>query len=111
VKGVLFLESLFYLVANSIFRNKFVRKENVMTLQRTVNITKDRQVHLDLSVPQSVPVGKAEIKIIFTSYSKALSTRKKNTQSLSGMFADTNDTLDKFMIRKRAEKKLEYENG
>jgi len=81
-----------------------------MTLQRTVNITKNRQVHLDLPVPRSVPVGKAEIKIIFTPYSKTPSIKKKNTQSLCGMFADTNDTLDKFMTRKRAEKQLEYEN-
>ena len=35
----------------------------------------------------------------------------KNTQSLYGMFADTGDTLDKFLARKQAEKQLEYENG
>jgi hypothetical protein len=51
-----------------------------VTLQRTVNITKDRQVHLDLPVPQNVPIGKAEIKIIFVSYPEMES---KNNAMLS----------------------------
>jgi len=32
---------------------------------------------------------------------------KKHTQSLYGMFADTGDTLDKFLARKQAERRLE----
>jgi hypothetical protein len=51
-----------------------------MTLQQTISITKERRVQ-----------GEAEVK-------------KKNTQSLCGMFADTGDTLDKFLARKRANK-------
>jgi hypothetical protein len=82
-----------------------------MTLQQTVSVTKERQVHLDLFVPESIPVGKAEVKIIFISHKNMLSAKKKNTQSLCGMFSDTGDTLDKFLTRKQTEKQLEYENG
>ncbi|MCL2281998.1 MAG: hypothetical protein FWC26_01615 [Fibromonadales bacterium] len=81
-----------------------------MTLQQTVSITKDRRVYLDLPVPESIPMGEAEIKIIFISPRNIQSAKKKNTQSLCGMFADTGDTLDKFLIRKQAEKQLEYGN-
>jgi hypothetical protein len=81
-----------------------------MTLQRTVNITKERQVHLNLPVPENIPIGKAKVKVVFVSYTNPQSTKKKNTQALCGMFADTDDTMNKFMARKRAEKMLEYEN-
>jgi hypothetical protein len=79
-----------------------------MTLQQTISVTKERRVHLDLSVPESVPIGKTEIRVIFISPENAQSTKKKSTQSLCGMFADTGDSLDKFFTRKRAEK-MEYE--
>jgi hypothetical protein len=67
-----------------------------MTLQQTVNITKDRQIHLNLSVPQSVPIGKAEIKIIFASCPKT-KLRKDATQSVSekkSAFACLNEYAD-----------------
>jgi hypothetical protein len=63
-----------------------------MTLQQTVNVTQERRVFLDLPVPEDISVGET------------------NTQSLCGMFADTGDTLDKFLVRKHAEKQFEYEN-
>jgi len=47
----------------------------------------------------------------FVAFLKTKSKGKKHTQSLCGMFADTGDTLDKFLARKRVEKQLEYENG
>jgi len=81
-----------------------------MTLQRTVNITRERQVHFDLPVPKNVPIGKAEVKIVFVSYSSPKSNKKKNTRALCGMFAGTGDTVDNFMARKRLEKQIEYEN-
>jgi hypothetical protein len=81
-----------------------------MTLQQTICITQDRLVHLDLPVPESIPVGEAEIKIIFISSKNMQLAKKENTQTLCGMFADTRDTLDKFLTRKRAEKQLEYES-
>jgi len=81
-----------------------------MTLQRTVSVTKDRRVYLDLPVPESIPVGEAEIKIIFISPKNIQSAKQKNTRALCGMFADTGDTLDKFFTRKQAEKQLEYGN-
>jgi len=80
-----------------------------MTLQQTVNVTKDRLVHLP--VPDGVPVGMTEITITFTPYRNTLSAKKKNTLSLLGMFSDTGDTIDKFLTRKQTEKQLEYENG
>jgi hypothetical protein len=83
---------------------------SIMTLQQTVNVTQERRVFLDLPVPEDIPVGKIEVKIIFLSPKSALTTKKTNTQSLCGMFADTGDTLDKFLIRKHAEKQFEYEN-
>jgi len=76
-----------------------------MTLQRTVNITRERQVHLDLPVPKNIPVGKAKVRVVFVSYSSPKSNKKKNTQALCGMFANTGDTVDKFMERKRLENK------
>jgi hypothetical protein len=82
----------------------------VMTLQQTVNVTQNRRVFLDLPVPEDIPIGKTEVKIIFLSSKSTLITKKTNTQSLCGMFADTGDTLDKFLKRKRAEKQFEYEN-
>jgi hypothetical protein len=81
-----------------------------MTLQQTVNVTQNRRVLLDLPVPESIPVGKAEVKIIFLSQKNTLTSKKTNTQALCGMFADTGDTLDKFLARKKAEKQFEYEN-
>jgi len=42
-----------------------------MTLQRTIDVTRDRQLHLDLPVPKSIPIGKAQIKIVFAAYSNA----------------------------------------
>ncbi|MCL2843925.1 MAG: hypothetical protein FWE23_00500 [Chitinivibrionia bacterium] len=50
-----------------------------MTLQRTVDITRDRHVRLDLPVPQGVPVGKAKIKIVFVSYPNQQSIAKTRT--------------------------------
>jgi hypothetical protein len=85
-----------------------IKIEVVMTLQQTVSVTKDRRVHLDLLVPESIPIGEAEIRVIFISPKNLQTTKKENTQSLCGMFADTGDTLDKFLSRKRAEK-MEYE--
>jgi hypothetical protein len=79
-----------------------------MTLQQTISITKERRVHLDLLVPESIPIGEAEVKVIFISSKNTSTAKKKNTQSLCGMFADTGDTLDKFLARKRADK-MEYE--
>ncbi|MDR3000323.1 MAG: hypothetical protein LBU89_03575 [Fibromonadaceae bacterium] len=80
-----------------------------MTLQQTVSVTKERRVYLNLPVPENIPIGETEIKIIFMSSKNTLSAKKKNTQSLCGMFVDTGDTLDKFLLRKQAEKQLEYE--
>jgi len=79
-----------------------------MTLQRTINITRERQINLNLPVPKDIPVGKAKIKVVFVSYTNLQAEKKKNTQALCGMFADTDDTLNKFMARKRAEKMPEY---
>jgi len=81
-----------------------------MTLQQTVRITQERRVHLDLPVPEGIPVGEAEIKVIFISPKNVQLVENEQTQSLCGMFADTGDTLDKFLTRKRAEKQLEYGN-
>jgi hypothetical protein len=81
-----------------------------MTLQQTVNVTQERRVLLDLPVPEGIPFGKAEVKVIFLPPKSTLTAKKTNTQSLCGMFADTGDTLDKFLIRKRAEKQFEYED-
>lgn len=82
-----------------------------MTLHQTVNVTQDRLVHLDLPIPDNIPIGKAEIKIVFISSENIQFKKKKNTRSLCGMFYDTGDTLDKFLARKQIEKQLEYENG
>jgi len=50
-----------------------------MTLQRTVNVTRDRQVRLDLPIPQNIPVGKTRIKIVIMSYPNRQSTSKTRT--------------------------------
>jgi len=51
-----------------------------MTLQQTVNVTKDRLVHLP--VPDGVPVGMTEITITFTPYKTRQNTSAKRTISL-----------------------------
>jgi hypothetical protein len=48
-----------------------------MTLQQTVNVTQERRVFLDLPVPEDIPVGKIEVKIIFLSPKNALTTKKQ----------------------------------
>jgi len=113
-RNCVFGEILFLKYRRNVFSlsiRNIVKTGVIMTLQKTVTITKERHVHLDLPVPESIPVGKAEVRIIFASYSKPQSaTKRKNTQALCGMFADIGDTTDNFLTRKRAEKELEYEN-
>ncbi|MCL2845393.1 MAG: hypothetical protein FWE23_08090 [Chitinivibrionia bacterium] len=66
-----------------------------MTLQRTVNITGKRQVHLDLPVPQDIPVGKTLIKITFVAaYSNPQTTKIKKTQPLK--------TLENAKVKKKS---------
>ena len=79
-----------------------------MTLLKTVNVTKERRVHLDIPIPENIPIGEAEVRVIFVSSESTQTTRNKNTQALCGMFADIGDTVDKFLARKRADER-EYE--
>jgi hypothetical protein len=72
-----------------------------MTLLKTVSVTKERRVHLDIPVPESIPIGEVEVRVIFVSSENAQTVKKKNTQALCGMFADTGDSVDKFLARKR----------
>ncbi len=76
-----------------------------MTIQQFVNIPATRQVRLDLLAPESLPIGRTKIEVIFIPIK---ANKKSKNSELCGMFADTGDTLDKFLLRKREEKQLEY---
>jgi hypothetical protein len=37
-----------------------------MMIQQTIDIPADRRIHLDLTLPETVPSGKSELRLVFT---------------------------------------------
>jgi hypothetical protein len=75
-------------------------------IQRTVDISPDRQVTLD--VPTNIPVGKTEIMIVFSSVSERSTPEPAASwRSLYGMCKNSGDTLKAFLERKHADKAFE----
>jgi hypothetical protein len=75
-------------------------------IQRTVDVSPDRQVTLD--VPANIPVGKTEIMIVFSPvqvHPKPVTS--DSWRSLYGMCKNSGDTLEAFLERKHADKAFE----
>lgn len=60
------------------------------TIQKTINIPADHRVRLDLTLPDSLPVGKAEIRLIITPAAESIpNPRKKSFADLFGCLKDS----------------------
>jgi hypothetical protein len=58
---------------------------NMTTIQKTIRIPADRQVHFDLEVPVGVPVGEAEVLMIISPL--PVSRRRTRLARLAGCLA------------------------
>lgn len=55
------------------------------TMRKTVRIPSDRKLRLDLSVPEDVPPGDADVLVVFTVANRP--QRRKNLSGLAGSLA------------------------
>jgi hypothetical protein len=47
-----------------------------MTIQQTIDIPADKHLHLDMLLPESLPDGKAKLKVLIKPFSKRAKVRK-----------------------------------
>jgi len=75
-----------------------------MTIEQTVTIPANRQVHLDFEVPSDMPVGKKARVLVFP-----VADNPKSNGPLLSLRGSCKglDTMDAYFARKRADKAFE----
>jgi hypothetical protein len=76
-----------------------------MTIQQTIKIPANRRVYFD--VPQEIPLGVAEVAIIFSAVKPKAAVPGKSWRSFRGMFKTDGNDVERFLEEMRADRELE----
>jgi hypothetical protein len=86
------------------------------TIQQTVHIPADRRLRLDLTLPEDIPEGQAEMTVIFSPHTipktflKSVAEKSLRDYPACGMWADREDMTDpvEWIRKQRDSRRYDY---